>query len=127
MSIKAKYDSALKLGEELGIKDGYVNEESGKLKMGGTAKTAFEKDRIWDKIKEVGGDSPVDIEADIKVEETAYYHKHIVQSGESLSKIAGMYYNGRVQDYMKIFNANTDTLKDPNMIHPGQELTIPNP
>lgn len=127
MSVRTKYDSALKLGEEFGIKDGYVNEEGGKLKIGGVAKTAFEKDRIWDKIKEAGGDAPADIEADIKVADTSYYHKHVVQSGESLSKIAGMYYNGRVQDYMKIFNANTDVLKDPNMIHPGQELTIPNP
>jgi len=28
---------------------------------------------------------------------------------------------------MKIFEANKTTLKDPNVIHPGQKLTIPNP
>ena len=127
MSVKVKYDPVLKMGEKFGIKDGYVNEDAGKLKIGGVAKTAFEKDRMWDKIKEIGGEAPVDVEADIKVEETSYYHKHVVKSGDSLSKIAGMYYKGRVQDYMKIFNANKDQLKDPNMIHPGQELTIPNP
>ena len=127
MSVKMKYDPVLKMGEEFGIKDGYVNEENGKLKLGGVAKTAFEKDRMWDKIKEIGGDSPMDVEANIKVEETSFYHKHVVKGGDSLSKIAGMYYNGKVQDYMKIFNANTDQLKDPNVIHPGQELVIPNP
>ena len=127
MSVKMKYDPVLKLGEEIGIQDGYVNEEGGKLKIGGVANTAFDKDRLWDKIKEVGGEAPADIEADIKVAVNDYYHKHVVQSGESLSKIAGMYYNGRVQDYMKIFNANSDVLENPDLIHPGQELTIPNP
>ena len=126
MSVKMKYDPVLKMGEEFGIKEGWVNEEEGKLKIGGLAKTQFEKDRMWDKIKEIGGENPVDIEADIKVEDTTVYHRHVVQSGESLSKIAGMYY-GKVGEYMKIFNANTDQLKDPNLIHPGQELVIPNP
>jgi len=126
MSVKAKYQPALDLGEKFGIKEGYVNEEEGKLKMGGVAKTQFEKDKIWDAIKEAGGENPMDVEADIKVEETSYYHKHVVESGESLSKISKMYYRDPMQ-YMKIFEANRDILKDPNMIHPGQELTIPNP
>jgi nucleoid-associated protein YgaU len=28
--------------------------------------------------------------------------------------------------YKEIFTANTHILKDPNLIHPGQELVIPN-
>ena len=28
--------------------------------------------------------------------------------------------------YMQIFQANTNVLKDPNVIHPGQKLVIPN-
>jgi nucleoid-associated protein YgaU len=28
---------------------------------------------------------------------------------------------------MKIFNANTDQLSNPDLIKPGQELKIPNP
>ena len=126
MSAKSKYQQVLDLGEEFGIQDGYVNEENGKLKIGGVANTQFEKDRLWDKIKEIGGENPMDIEADIKVGDTSVYHRHVVKSGDTLGKISKMYY-GKASDYMKIFNANTDKLKDPNLIYPDQELVIPNP
>ncbi|MBK7569916.1 MAG: hypothetical protein IPI31_19035 [Bacteroidetes bacterium] len=36
MTLKDKYKNALALGEKLQIKDGYVTEENGKLKIGGT-------------------------------------------------------------------------------------------
>jgi nucleoid-associated protein YgaU len=49
---------------------------------------------------------------------------YVVQSGDTLSKIAKQYY-GDANRYMDIFNANKDKLSDPNKIHPGQELVIP--
>lgn len=49
---------------------------------------------------------------------------YTVQSGDSLSKIAKQFY-GDPMKYMAIFEANTHILKDPNLIHPGQELIIP--
>lgn len=124
MSVKSKYQPVLDLGEKFGTKDGYVEEMDGKLKIGGTVETQYLKNKLWDKIKEIGGEKPSDIAADIKVANTDYYHKHTVEKGESLSKIAKHYYED-ANKYMKIFNANTDKLKDPNMIHPGQELVIP--
>lgn len=124
MSVKSKYQAVLDLGEKFGTKDGYVEEMDGKLKIGGTVETQYLKNQLWDKIKEIGGETPSDIAADIKVANTDYYHKHTVEKGESLSKIAKHYYED-ANKYMKIFNANTDKLKDPNMIHPGQELVIP--
>jgi nucleoid-associated protein YgaU len=126
MSLKAKYQSVLDLGEKLHVKDGYVEEMDGKLKIGGTTQTAYEKNLMWDKIKEIGGDNPSDLQADIKVETEDYFHKHTVKGGDSLSKIAKHYY-GDAGKYMHIFNANTDQLKNPDLIHPGQELTIPFP
>lgn len=125
MSLQAKYRSVLDLGQELGIKEGFVEEKDGKLHIGGIAETQYEKNLLWDKIKEVGGDSAPDIAANIKVAVTDYYHKHTVKSGDTLSKIAKQYY-GEAGKYMKIFNANTDILKNPDLIKPGQELVIPN-
>lgn len=125
MSLQDKYRVVLNLGEELGIQDGFVTEEGGVLKMGGLAQTQYEKDQLWDKIKEIGGNSPSDLIADIKVAHTEYYAKHTVKSGESLSKIAKHYYKD-ANAYNKIFKANTDILKNPDLIHPGQVLTIPN-
>jgi nucleoid-associated protein YgaU len=49
---------------------------------------------------------------------------HEVKSGETLSKIAQHYY-GDASLYPKIFEANRDVLKDPNMIRVGQKLRIP--
>ncbi len=49
---------------------------------------------------------------------------HEVKSGETLSKIAQHYY-GDASLYPKIFEANRDTVKDPNMIRVGQRLRIP--
>lgn len=125
MSLHDKYKAVLELGQEFQVKDGYVKEEDGKLKIGGMTQTQYHKDKMWDAIKEANmGAMPTDLSADIKVEATDYYHKHIVEKGESLSKIAKHYYKDPMK-YMMIFNANTSILKDPDMIQPGQELVIP--
>ncbi|MGB5553304.1 MAG: LysM peptidoglycan-binding domain-containing protein [Flavobacteriaceae bacterium] len=126
MSVKAKYQPVLNLGEQLGIKDGNVTEEAGVLKIKGMAKTQYEKDLLWDKIKEIGGQSPSDVKANITVEDQTVYHRHVVKSGESLSKIAKHYY-GDAMKYKQIFSANTNILKNPDVIHPDQVLVIPNP
>ncbi len=125
MSVKAKYQAVLNLGEKLGIKDGDVKEEVGVLKVKGQAATQYEKNLLWDKIKEVGGENPSDIQADIAVADTSVYHRHTVKSGESLSKISKLYY-GDPMKYKKIFEANTNILKNPDVIHPDQVLVIPN-
>jgi len=83
------------------------------------------KNALWDKIKEIGGESPSDIKANISVADDSVYHRHTVKSGESLSKIAKHYY-GDAMKYNKIFEANTDQLKNPDVIHPDQVLVIPN-
>ena len=53
-------------------------------------------------------------------------HSYVVKSGENLWMIAArweIYGDGRM--WTRIFEANGDVLKDPNMIRPGQTLTIP--
>lgn len=125
MTAKAKYQAVLDLGEKLNIKNGDVTEENGVLKVKGTANTQYEKNLIWDKIKEIGGENPSDISANITVEDESVYARHTVKSGETLGKIAKQYYDN-ASKYQAIFNANTNILKNPDLIHPGQELVIPN-
>ncbi|PHR30799.1 MAG: peptidoglycan-binding protein [Fluviicola sp.] len=125
MSVKEKYQPVLDLGQELGIKNGNVTEENGILSISGTANTPYERNIIWDKIKEIGGAELTDVRASIKVEDETVFHKHTVASGETLSKIALKYY-GNAGKYPQIFEANTDILKDANTIHPNQLLIIPN-
>ncbi|MGV6829816.1 MAG: LysM peptidoglycan-binding domain-containing protein [Flavobacteriales bacterium] len=123
--IKAKYQSVLDLGEKLNIQDGDVSVENGQLQVKGTAATQYEKNLLWDEIKKVGGENPSDIMADIKVADESIYARHTVASGESLSKIAKHYYKDPMK-YTAIFEANKNILKNPDLIHPGQELVIPN-
>ncbi|MCE5195159.1 MAG: LysM peptidoglycan-binding domain-containing protein [Nitrospiraceae bacterium] len=49
---------------------------------------------------------------------------HVVEKGDTLSKISAKYY-GDAKLYMKIFEANKDILRDPNLIKVGQKLRIP--
>lgn len=50
--------------------------------------------------------------------------RYTVQAGDSLSKIAKHVY-GDANKWHAIFDANGDTIKNPDMIHPGQVLTLP--
>jgi len=49
---------------------------------------------------------------------------HVVAKGETLSKISQKYY-GDPNLYGKIFEANKDVLKNPDLIKVGQKLRIP--
>ena len=49
---------------------------------------------------------------------------YVVVSGDSLSKIAKREY-GDASKWPRIYEANKDLIKDPNLIYPGQELKVP--
>ena len=49
---------------------------------------------------------------------------YTVQSGDSLSKIAKRVY-GDANKWHTIFDANLDKISNPDLIHPGQVLTLP--
>ena len=49
---------------------------------------------------------------------------YTVQSGDSLSKIAKRIY-GDANKWHTIFDANRDKISNPDLIHPGQVLTLP--
>lgn len=49
---------------------------------------------------------------------------YTVVSGDSLSKIAQREY-GDAQQWRRIFEANRDKISNPDLIHPGQVLTLP--
>jgi LysM repeat protein len=67
--------------------------------------------------------------ADKKVAEeaaaaAAAARKYVVQAGDTLSAIALEFY-GNANDWRKIHEANKDIIKNPGLIYPGQEFTIP--
>ena len=125
MALTMKYGPVLEVCNRLNMKDAKVEEkEEGYLKVYGVVHTQYEKNQIWDKIKEVGGSGATDIKADIRTETKDYYHIHKVVSGDTLGKISKEYL-GEAGKYMEVFNANKDQLSNPDLIQVGQELKIP--
>jgi nucleoid-associated protein YgaU len=52
------------------------------------------------------------------------FKMYTIVAGDSLSKIAKREL-GNASAWQKIFDANKDTIKDPNKIFPGQQIKIP--
>ena len=131
---KQKYAGALDAASKNQVRMQNVHWENGKILIRGEAPSEDAKNKVWDAIKAVnGGMSPQDATIDITVAKgmggpagaaQAPGRTYTVQAGDTLSKISKQFY-GNGNDYMKIFNANKDKLKDPDKIQPGQKLTIP--
>jgi nucleoid-associated protein YgaU len=49
---------------------------------------------------------------------------YTVVKGDSLSKIAKRFY-GDAQQWRRIYEANRDQIQNPDLIHPGQTLRVP--
>lgn len=131
--LKAKYSSVLKMVEGQGtvsVKNLHVQDN--KLFLRAAVGTDQIKNSIWDQIKRVDK-TYADLTCDITIDPSlapkapaakAAPKSYTVQPGDTLSKISKQFY-GEANKYMKIFEANKDKLKDPNMIQVGQVLNIP--
>jgi nucleoid-associated protein YgaU len=75
-----------------------------------------------------GVDRPVadfsDVNASSSSTSAADARTYTVAAGDSLSKIAQREY-GDASQWRRIFEANRSTISNPDLIHPGQVLTIP--
>ncbi len=63
-------------------------------------------------------------EGDVANEGKDYTQHHVVVKGDTLGKIAEQYY-GDPSLYAKIFEANRDLIKNPDVIQIGWKLKIP--
>ena len=124
MSLTDKYVHLVNLATDLGGTDVRSREETGKFKLWATVPYQLEKDALWDAIKKHAG-WETEVDADVRNTKTDIYGIWTVKSGDTLSKIAKSAYDN-AGSYLKIFEANKDILKNPDMIQVGQKLTIPN-
>lgn len=139
MSLRDKYNHAIQTAKNFKM-DGSAEERDGKLHFKGKVQSQEQANKIWDAIKTVPS-WQTEVVADIKAVATGATPTqtqaqpptqkqtqltYTVKSGDTLSKIAREFL-GDANAYMEIFNANRDQLTDPNLIKPGQVLTIPQP
>src|SRR5690349_6193135 len=142
--LKQKYQSVINAMGQHQVHLQNVNMQGDKLFMRAEAPSQEAKNRVWDQIKLIDP-SYSDLICDITVNESLAPQQaqapktqtagasvsggqqsrtYTVKPGDSLSKISREFY-GDANQYMRIFEANKNILKDPNKIQPGQELTIP--
>lgn len=131
--LKLKYQSAINLMKQSGVRLSHVHLQNGRLFIQGEAPSDEVKNRAWDQIKLIDPSYP-DLTADITVNASlaavagvpraADMQTYTVKAGDTLSKISKQFY-GDANKYMRIFEANRDQLTDPNKIQIGQQLRIP--
>jgi nucleoid-associated protein YgaU len=134
--LKTKYQSVLNEADQMQLQFQNLHIQDNKLFIKATAPSQDAANKVWNQIKLVNPNGD-DITADITVSESAAQaaavsgqpqsqggQNYTVKSGDTLSKISKQYY-GDANEYMRIFYANRDKLRDPDKIQVGQQLTIP--
>ena len=126
--LQEKYQSLINLANQLGISGLNVQEDNGVLNIDGVAGSAEAKQQLWDEYGRIDPDyRSGEVVMNISAPEASAGSSssggstYTVQAGDSLSKIGTRY----GVSWQKIFEANRDKLDDPDKIHPGQELKIP--
>ena len=133
--LKQKYQPVLRFIEQVQVRMQNLHVQDNKLFIRAEAPSEEAKNKVWDQIKLVDP-TYQDLTAEITVAQRSpaavapqsqaaeQGQTYTVQPGDSLSKISKRFY-GDANQYMLIFNANRDKLRDPDKIQPGQKLLIP--
>ena len=120
-NVEALRSAVADLGIE--VKDFFVDLQEDTVIVFGEVNSQADKEKIVLTLGNVEGIDQVDDRMTvIEPEPEADFYE--VKKGDSLSKIAKVYY-GDALKYPHIFEANKPMLKDPNLIYPGQVLRIP--
>ena len=125
MSLQEKYQTLLELAKQNGTSY-ELSEGDGVLHINGTAPSEEAKQQLWDEYNRIDPDYRAgDLMLNVSVGGAAAGggggHTYTVESGDNLSKIGQKY----GITWQQIFEANKDTISDPDKIYPGQELKIP--
>lgn len=125
MALRDKYAKLIQYAQSSEVKDLSIREDNNVLYINGKSSGSV-KDRLWDMYSETdpdmrAGDLVLSIDVDPSIEDKEDVYE--VQPGDNLSKIAAKYPG---VTWSKIYEANKDLIKDPDVIHPGQKLKIPN-
>lgn len=120
--LRDKYQSLIVMAEGNGVADLNIQEQDNVLHIDGTAPSEAVKQQLWDEYNRLDPDmrsGDVVMNLEVAAGSEVFY---TVVAGDSLSKIATKY---KGLTWQKIFEANRDQIKNPDLIHPGQKLRIP--
>lgn len=122
MALTDKYQSVIALAQQHGNVS--VDDAGDVLHITGTVPDEASKQAVWDEYNRVDpGMGSGDLTIDLQVSGGGGETEYTVQAGDSLSKIAA--HHGGGLTWQDIYEANKDTISNPDLIHPGQKLRIP--
>ena len=122
MGLQDKYKPLIDAANAQGVANLQVREQDGVLYIDGTAGSSAGKQKLWDVYEGLNPDfRDSDLVLNLGIAPGAE-ETYIVKSGDNLSKIAKKYPGLSWKD---IYDANTDRIKNPDIIQPGWELKIP--
>jgi LysM repeat protein len=147
--LKEKYVSVLSVINKEDLQVEKMHVEGDKLFIRAKAPSEQAKNHFWDAVKKVdpsfkdlhaeinvlphrapqaksatAPQAPVTPVSGTKPAASPAEQTYTVAKGDTLSKISREFY-GNANEYMRIFDANRDQLKDPDKIQIGQVLRIP--
>lgn len=122
-------EAAEKIKEHLeadnpGVKNLKVDYQNGAVLLSGEAESADAMEKAVLMAGNVQGVEQVAAERMIAPPQTARVEYYVIQAGDTLSAIAKRFL-GDATAYPKIFAANREVIKDPDLIYPGQKIRIP--
>lgn len=122
MALQDKYATLIQEATSAGVTGLQVAEQNNVLYVTGTAPSTAVKDQIWSTYEKLDPEMRSgDMVLNISVAEGAE-QEYEVKSGDNLSKIAKNYPG---LTWQKIYEANKDIIKNPDVIQPGWKLKIP--
>jgi nucleoid-associated protein YgaU len=107
-----------------GIQDLNVAYNDGVVELSGSADSAEAMEKAVLMAGNVQGVSEVKADGISAPPQAAQVEYYVIQKGDSLSAIAKRYY-GNAKGYPRIFDANREVIKNPDLIYPGQKIRIP--
>lgn len=122
MALQDKYATLIQEATSAGVTGLQVAEQNNVLYVTGTAPSTAVKDQIWSTYEKLDPEMRSgDMVLNISVAEGAE-QEYEVKAGDNLSKIAKNYPG---LTWQKIYEANKDQIKNPDVIQPGWKLKIP--
>lgn len=121
MQLQNKYAELINTAKSSGVTNLQVREQNNVLYVDGKAPSQEVRKKLWDVYNKIdpdyrSGDLILTVDAEGGGEQ-----EYEVKKGDNLSKIAQQYGT----TWQKIYEANKDQIKNPDLIQPGWKLKIP--
>jgi len=125
MKLQEKYDELIRTARSAGVQNLQVREQENVLYIDGQAPTQEVKQQLWDVYGKIDPNyRSADVIMNVAVSPITpapAMQEYKVVKGDNLTKIGKRY----GVTWKEIYEANKNTIKNPDLIYPGQKIIIP--